>query len=97
MSKGDTIEKLRRELQGIREARTSLRDDLYDFLSDGRSSAYGFDDEQIGEALLLLATWRATKELSKSSSRLEKVTWVLTLLTVVLIALTATLAYSALN
>jgi len=94
VSDNDTTARLRNDLREMREARDSLNAECYDFLSAG-SPDYGYTGgEQVGETLLLLATWRATKDLSKSSVRLERVTWGLAVLTLVLLILTAILAFS---
>ena len=94
MTESETTIKLRNTLSEFREARESLRKEIYDFLEGGDPS-YGYTgEEQVGEALLLLGIWQVTKDLSKSSARLEKVTWGLAALTLALLVLTIILAFS---
>ncbi len=83
------VEQLRADIESLRSVRTDLAEPMHEYLSDGGNPAYGLDDEQIGEALLLTAVWGAVRELERSSQRLERLTYVLAALTVTLVVQTA--------
>ncbi len=80
------------ELQGVlmelADTRTSLQDQVRDFLTAGPKPYSGLVKEDIAEAMLLLLQLSAVRRLNESSRRLECATLMLGGLTIALVVFT---------